>query len=233
MVASLSSSSRCKSAAKALTRREANKRGFGLGSDKTIQIVIDGDDDLACYLRELFPEALHSLDVAHALEYLCKAAACFYREGSDEVSAWVAQQKERLYSGNIHETILEGDEQGRRLKSRAKRGRLTKILDYLAERVDMMNYEELCAQDLEIGSGAVEGAVRFVISQRFDEGGMRWIRERAEVLLQLRCIELNGHWDQFIAFAHRRLLAESYDSRRPARVLQSAPQLLPKYGLCR
>ena len=31
-----------------------------------------------------------------------------------------------------------------------------------------------------------------MIAKRFDSSGMRWIRKRAEALLQLRCIEING-----------------------------------------
>ena len=34
---------------------------------------------------------------------------------------------------------------------------------------------------------------------------MRWIAERAEALLQLRCIELNGQWNDFIRFVHASL----------------------------
>ena len=60
--------------------------------------------------------------------------------------------------------------------------------NYIAKRVHMMNYDQLEREDLELSSGIVEGAVRYVVAQRFDEGGMRWIRERAEALLQLRCI---------------------------------------------
>ena len=41
-------------------------------------------------------------------------------------------------------------------------------------------------------TGTVEGVVNYVIAKRFDSGGMRWIKERAEHLLQLRCIEVNG-----------------------------------------
>jgi len=36
--------------------------------------------------------------------------------------------------------------------------------------------------------------VNYVIAKRFDSGGMRWIKERAEALLQLRCIEVNNDW---------------------------------------
>jgi len=97
----------------------------------------------------------------------------------------------------------------------------------------MMNYDELAREDLELSSGVVEGAVRYVISQRFDEGGMRWIKERAEALLQLRCIELNGDWESFIAFSHAKIAHQQRSSRRQKRLLQDAPESLPSYGINR
>jgi hypothetical protein len=215
----------------AMARREADKRGFSTESGKLVQVITDGDEELARCVAELFPEAKHTLDVAHALEYLWDSAACLFPEGSEQLARWVRRHKQHLYAGEVYETVIEGDERLERLKSASKRERLAKNLDYLAKRVDMMNYAELREQDLEIGSGIVEGAVRYVISQRFDEGGMRWIKERAEALLQLRCIELNGDWDRFLAFAHSQLRAESAASRRPARLLQDEPQPLPKFGL--
>ena len=41
-------------------------------------------------------------------------------------------------------------------------------------------------------SGIVEGAARYVVGERLDCSGMRWIPERAEALFHLRCIELTG-----------------------------------------
>jgi len=37
---------------------------------------------------------------------------------------------------------------------------------------------------------------------------MRWKLEGAEPLLQLRCIELNGDWDEFIAWGSDQTTAE-------------------------
>jgi len=62
----------------AIARREANKRGFGPGSGKLIQIVTDGDNDLQRYIEELFPEAIHTIDVYHVTEYLWEAGRCLY-----------------------------------------------------------------------------------------------------------------------------------------------------------
>jgi hypothetical protein len=58
-------------------------------------------------------------------------------------------------------------------------------------------------EDLVIASGIIEGAARYVVGERMDCSGMRWIPGRAEALLHLRCVELNGDWDDFFAWAHQ------------------------------
>ena len=52
----------------------------------------------------------------------------------------------------------------------------------------------------------VEGAVRHAVGERRDCAGMRWIPGRAEALLHLRGIELNGDWQAFMAWSEQRLL---------------------------
>lgn len=189
----------------AVARREADRRGFTRESGKLVQIVMDGANSLADYARQLFPEALFTLDVIHAMEYVWKAGRSFFREGSKDLERWVASQRERLYDGDARGVVGDLHKGLARIPktgpgNKGKRERLKAAIGYLSKRVDMMNYKELIAQDLEISSGPVEGAVRYVIGQRFDSAGMRWIRERAEALLQLRCIEINGDWDAFVEF---------------------------------
>jgi hypothetical protein len=215
-----------------VARREANKRGFTAASPKLIQIVTDGDDDLAIYAKEYFPGAIHTLDVMHALEYLWTAGECLHREGSKELTAWMDKQKKRLYDGAIERILAELK---RRLDAipvtgpgnKGKRGRLTDAITYLGKRVRQMNYGDLIAGDLEIGSGAVEGAIKNIIGARFDKGGMRWIRERAEALLQLRCIEMNGDWESFIDRVHDQTRATQQRGCR-LRIQQATPAPLPK-----
>jgi hypothetical protein len=85
-----------------------------------------------------------------------------------------------------------------------------------------MNDRELREQDLEVATGMVEGAVRHVIAKRFDYGSMRWIRERAEPLLRLRCIEINGDWDAFVAFVQSTLRRRRKSEPREVRLLTTA-----------
>lgn len=215
-----------------VARREANKRGFTATSGKLVQLVTDGDDDLALYKKEYFPEALHTLDIMHALEYVWEAGGCLYQEGSSELTAWMETQKEHLYQGRV-EAILA--ELRRRLSmipmtgpgNSGKRERLTDAIEYLEKRVQQMNYGEWLKADLEIGSGAVEGAIKHIIGARFDKGGMRWIRERAEALLQLRCIEVNGDWERFIDRVHDTIRRTQEQGCR-FRLQQATAAALPK-----
>lgn len=217
----------------AIARREANKRGFGPDSGKLIQVVTDGDNDLERYIGEYFPEAEHTLDIYHVTEYLWAAGECLYQEGSAELTEWVEQQKEALYDGRAADIVDEIDHQLAQLAPRKKsaRQRLNQVRHYLAKRVDKMNYKELRERDLEVSSGAVEGAVNYVIARRFDCGGMRWIKERAEHLLQLRCIEVNGDWEAFIKFVHERTQNQSQREHKTLSLKQTAPAPLPTYGL--
>ena len=67
-----------------------------------------------------------------------------------------------------------------------------------------MDYGRLRADDLVIASGVVEGAARYVVGERLDISGMRWIEERAEAVLLLRCVEVNGDWDAFMGWSQER-----------------------------
>jgi hypothetical protein len=167
--------------------------------------------------------------VIHALEYVWKAGRSFHREGSKALEDWVKAHKARILDGGIKPILRELQ---KRLETfpktgpgnKGKRARLAASLAYLSKRVDLMNYGWLLDQDLEISTGPVEGAVRYVIGQRFDAAGMRWITERSEALLQLRCIEINGHWDAFVRFVESRA--------GPAfTALSSTPAPLPTLGV--
>jgi hypothetical protein len=144
----------------------------------------------------------------------------------------VEHQKQRLYGGHAARIVTELRGQLAATPrtgpgNKGKRARLGEALRYIEQRLGQMNYKELREQDLEIGSGMVEGAVKFVIGTRCDHGGMRWIRERAEALLQLRCIEINGHWDAFISSVHDQLIAEGGATGRRQRLQRRSPAPLP------
>lgn len=218
----------------AIARREADKRGFTKESGKLTQIVTDGDNDLDRYVEKFFPDNIHTIDVFHVTEYLWEAGRCLYKEGSDELEEWVEAQKDALYDGRASELVEELDKRlallpKRREKSR--RERLEKVKTYLSKRLEKMNYKTLREQDLEISSGSVEGAVNYVIAKRFDSGGMRWIKQRAEALLQLRCIEVNNDWDAFISYVHDKTRIQAQQIQENYFLKSKEAAELPTYGL--
>lgn len=213
-----------------VARREADKRGFTKDSGKRHQLVTDGDEDFAQLAKDLFPEATHTLDVMHVMEYVWEAGRFLYREGSKELIAWVKKQEALLYKGKALLVVQHICDVQSQVGEKARK-RLGKIRFYLQNRLHMMVYDELRAEDLEVASGVGEGAVRHVIGKRFDNGSMRWIRERAEALLQLRCIEINGDWDAFLAFVESRMRQKSRHNGCGQRLLRLKPAALPTLGI--
>ena len=213
-------------------RREATRRGFPPGTGRTIQVVTDGDNDLRRYTAEFFPAALHTVDIAHVVEKLWDAGSSLHREGSAEHHAWVEKQKTWLYAGKAASIVAELDRHLARIPptgpgNKFRREKLAEVRTYLDKRLDQMNYGELRRLDFEIGSGQVEGAIKALMYRRMDQGGMRWIKERAEALLQLRCIDANGDWQAFIDGVHEQARARACSSGERVRLQQRLPAPLP------
>jgi hypothetical protein len=190
-------------------RAQATRRGFPADTTKTIQIILDGEVCLEQKMRELFPKAILTLDIRHAQERLWKVGRLVHAEGSPELAAWVEPLAELLYQGKGAELLERlrgvhfqgpGSKQKWRIHGKA--------IKYLHKRVELLKYGAWREQDLVLASGVVEGAARYVIGERLDNSGMRWVVERAEAVLLLRCIEVNGDWDTFFAWSEQQRRAD-------------------------
>jgi hypothetical protein len=92
--------------------------------------------------------------------------------------------------------------------TKQKRQGLSELITYAEKRLDLMAYPQRLAEDMPVATGNVEGAVRHVIGQRLDCSGMRWVVGKAEAMLRLRCIEVNGQWDDFFAWCQQHWRAQ-------------------------
>jgi Uncharacterised protein family (UPF0236) len=213
-------------------RAEASKRGFGPDTSKTVQIVMDGVSSLKSDLQQLFPTAIFTLDVCHVVERLWKLGRRFHAEGSVALTAWVDELKALVYGGRVDE-LLE------RLRAwwratpkhgpgtKGRREALEEQIGYFEPRQAMMQYDRWLDQDLVIASGQVEGAVRHLVGERLDCSGMRWVQGKAEAVLHLRCIELNGDWDKFVKWHQRRTQAHLQRTKR-CKILTDQPLTLQR-----
>jgi hypothetical protein len=217
-------------------RQEATRRGFPPGTKRDIQIVTDGDEHLAHYCAEYFPGARHTIDIAHVIEKLWDVGSSLHREGTAEFRAWVEAQKTRLYAGKARAIVKELDQHLARIPltgpgNKFRRTKLNEVRNYIDKRIRGMNYGELRRLDLEIGSGQIEGAIKALMYRRMDHGGMRWIKERAEALLQLRCIDANGDWQAFVDWVHEHARSHASSTGNRVRLQQRAPAPLPTGNL--
>jgi len=190
-------------------RAQASKRDFGPDTNKTVQIIVDGATGLKSNLELLFPKAIITLDVCHVVERLWTLGHHFHVEGSEELKAWVEDLKTLLYTGRAAELVERLRDYLRQVPlhgpgTKGRRRALEKQIGYLEPRLEMMHYREWLEKDFS---------------------GMRWTQGKAEPLLHLRCIELNGDWDHFFAWAHQRYHEQLQDRQR-IKILTDQPVIL-------
>jgi hypothetical protein len=216
----------------AWAREQATRRGFPPETTKTVQIVVDGELCLEQQLRVLFPQAILTLDVRHAQEKLWQLGRLFHAEGSSELASWVEPLEALLYQGAVAKLLERLEQELGRVARRgpgtkARRKKLRDVLAYLGKRQGMMAYGRWRQQDLVIATGVVEGAARYVVGERLDNSGMRWIEERAEAVLLLRCIEVNGDLEAFWCWAEQQRRVE-LDAGLAVQIRSKLPTQLPE-----
>ena len=203
----------------AWARRQATQRGFPPGTAKRIHLVVDGETCLYDGLVVLLPQATFALDMRHVDERLWKVRRGLHGPDPNAVAHGVEDQREVLYTGRAAQLVTGCKTckltlSARAKRDAAKRATLSDLIGSLQKRLSMLAYKDLIEAELVIASGIVEGAARYVVGERLDCSGMRWIPERAEALLHLRCIELNGDWERFFAWGYQRWLDQMRAGQR-------------------
>lgn len=163
-------------------------------------------DGAVCLKRHLEGLGLSEvgLDFYHGIEHV-KAAA---KEtlGSDAsgkalpaAQKWADQMVQTLREEG-YDPFWEKLCQWRSQQRGNKRASADRLLHYVAERKDMMNYVEWERRGLHIGTGPVESMCK-VTTQRIKGPGMRWDAENAEAMMALEALEQSGLWDRYWAKA--------------------------------
>ncbi len=202
-------------------RHEADKRGYGR---KTTVFLGDGSDHIWRNKAIYFPDAIECIDWCHVVEKLWKAGECVFPEGSEQLRAWIGKQAGQLRRGAAKAVIATLKDMLRAVAptgpgNKGKRTRLQKTIAYYETHLSRMGYDQMRAKDYDIGTGVIEGAVRHLMCYRLDGPGMRWSRQRSERVLHLRCILINGQWEEF----------ERYLATRKRLTLAAQPEVAQTY----
>lgn len=167
-------------------------------------MLVDGHKD---QLRQIHARIKHYgvkviliLDFIHVLEYLWKAAYCFYAAGSEQAEAWVAERALHILQGKASQ-VAAGMRRSATLRrlSAGKRKAVDRCADYLLTYKNMLRYDEYLAEGLPIATGVIEGTCRHLVKDRMDITGARWGLQRAEAVLKLRSLhsskDSENYWD--------------------------------------
>jgi hypothetical protein len=168
---------------------------------KPLVFLSDGEPALHEHQEEFLPAgAVCILDLFHGLEHLWKAAWCFFDEASERQRAeeWVEAKLRALLEGRVGSVIrgLRVLATRRGLRGQARKT-VKQVTGYLERNRERMKYDEYLAAGYPIGSGVVEGACRHLVKDRLERAGMRWRRQGAQAMLDLRATYLNGDWEAF------------------------------------
>ena len=204
--------------------REAELRGY---PQKRTLFLADGATTLWEIQRKHFSEATPCLDWFHLCEYLWAAGGALHDEGSEALAAWVHARQDELRAGRIDDVLTAIEEVREAIGAsgpgtKGRRTRVNEALRYLRNHRQMLPYDKLLADGLDIGTGVMEGAVKHAVAARLDGSGMQWSPRRAENVLALRLVLVNGLWDAFEEHAIQR--HEDSDAWVVPRITPKGPQ---------
>ena len=171
----------------------------GLDKASLLHVVSDGAVWIWNRVGELKQEGQvlsRVLDFYHAKERLANLTSQLFGSGSDRAAAeldallgWLLTDCLDLFFAKL---------QSWKRQENPDLKELVRIdLGYFESHRELLRYAECKAANLPIGSGIIEGAIRFVGKDRLDRTGMRWSEAGAEFVLQLRCADASNRWTSF------------------------------------
>jgi hypothetical protein len=184
-------------------------------------VLVDGDrHQIARVLaaaRSAHVEVTLVVDFIHVLEYLWRAAWCFFAEGDRTADGWVNERALAILEGRSG-AVAAGVRRSATLRGLATKDRIgvDECADYLIAKRRMLRYNQYLLLGFPIATGVIEGACRHLICDRMDITGARWSVRGAEAILRLRSLRSSGdfddYWRHHLAREHERNHASRYAS---------------------
>lgn len=168
-------------------------------------VLVDGEEHQLNYTKAAAKKAgvevTIVLDFVHVLEYVWKAAFCFFAPGSESAEAWVREQGLSILQGQAKDVAAGIRRSATEQKlSSSEREKADKCADYLLKYSSYIRYDQYLQLGYPIATGVIEGACRHLVKDRMDITGARWRLERAEAVLRLRALRASGDFDEYWQF---------------------------------
>jgi hypothetical protein len=153
-------------------------------------------------------------DIIHVIEYLWKAAWCFFEKGNRDAEKWVNERFIQILEGKACQ-VAAGIRRTATNRDLAKSARkaVDTCCDYLLNKSSYLRYNEYLEQGFPIATGIIEGACRYLIKDRMDITGARWRILGAEAVLKLRSLKASGDFTEYWRFHEEQEFIRNHQSR--------------------
>jgi hypothetical protein len=160
-------------------------------SDRLV-FVNDGAKWIQKWIEAEYPQATQILDFYHAMSHISEyAKVCIKQEDK--------RREYMLEIGHILKTegyeIMLNKINVLASKTKRQRKQKDKLMDYLRNNKQRMDYPTYLQKGMLIGSGAIESAHRTVLQERLKRSGQRWSIKGLRNIIRLRVLNKSNHWN--------------------------------------
>jgi hypothetical protein len=167
--------------------------------------LTDGAHALQDQMRAALPGHTLVLDIIHAVEYLWIAANALLGERHPERTAWVRAHLLAVLRGQVDAVLAAlTTEAAAPDLAATKRDAVVATISYYRRNAPCMRYDQYLDRGWPIGTGVIESACGHLVKDRMQQAGMRWTKDGAHAILDLRAIRLSDAWDAYWAFHRQR-----------------------------
>jgi hypothetical protein len=184
-----------RTASGAAVRREAKRLDFA-SADERIGIV-DGARWIESQLQEQpLPLDGLGLDFYHLSENVHRCRRLVFGDKAEEGQIWAGNLLQTFKHDGFASALDVLIVWIALLRGKTKRAAAKKLLKYVSERKDMINYPEFRAKGWQIGSGPTESRCKTTTS-RLKGRGRRWDGPNAEAVAALTTLMDSGQWQLY------------------------------------
>lgn len=154
-------------------------------------IVSDGAEWITNMIDELFgvdnKSVIHILDYYHLCENVYSYAKAKFNMDEKKYVPWAEKMCAHLKDGEVQNVLDEISEEYEGT---------VKLKHYITFHHNHIDYPAYVAQDLFIGSGAIESSNKKIVQHRFKQAGMRWNVDSGQNMITLIAKQESGLWER-------------------------------------
>ncbi|MDR2140553.1 MAG: hypothetical protein LBR11_01950 [Deltaproteobacteria bacterium] len=186
----------------------AIRNGYGLYNQNVL--ISDGSTWIRNLKNELFPDAQQILDYYHLTEHINDYAKEIFDCDESQYKPWGKKISSLFYESKTSFAI-EHIKQSLKFRHRNK---LDKLLQYIHNNDENIDYASYRAKNYFIGSGAIESSNWTVLQRRMKYGAMRWNIDSAQSIVTLVAKARSGLWEKDVVSAVLSHYGESQSSEQ-------------------